>query len=140
MGSLIINTTAAHSSHKYKALVIHSYHQGFSWTDNIMAGIQSGFHETDLDVELCVEYMDTKRHQPDKLFTHLEKIYRSKYHDQQFDVIIVSDDNALNFLLKRRDKLFPGVPIVFCCINQVCDNLFTIFCSIIQYKFSIKFF
>ncbi|MCK4796058.1 MAG: PAS domain S-box protein, partial [Spirochaetes bacterium] len=122
MGSLIINTTAAHSSHKYKALVIHSYHQGFSWTDNIMAGIQSGFHETDLDVELCVEYMDTKRHQPDKLFTHLEKIYRSKYHDQQFDVIIVSDDNALNFLLKRRDKLFPGVPIVFCCINNFEDS------------------
>ena len=45
--------------------------------------------------------------------------------------IVSSDDHALDFLLKYRDELFPGVPVFFCAINDfqperiVGHNLFT---------------
>ena len=121
--TLIISTASAQTNLARKILVIHSYHQGFTWTDNVMAGIEAVFEESDLHVELFVEYIDTKRHEPEKVFPYLEEIYKFKYQNNQPDVIILSDNNALNFLLASRERLFPGVPVVFCGINNFDDSL-----------------
>ncbi len=37
-------------------------------------------------------------------------------------MVIVSDDDAFNFALRFRPTLFPGVPIVFCGINDLDDE------------------
>ena len=42
----------------------------------------------------------------------------SKYQGSAPDVLITVFDPALNFLLDNRDKLFPTVPVVFCCYSQ----------------------
>ena len=42
-----------------RILILHSYHQGFHWTDRIMQGITSVFEQRQ-DIELFVNYMDTK--------------------------------------------------------------------------------
>ncbi|MBZ0255670.1 ATP-binding protein, partial [bacterium] len=39
------------------------------------------------------------------------------------DIILVTDNYALNFVLKYRDELFPGIPIVFCGINSFNPSL-----------------
>jgi len=108
---------------KNKVLVLHSYHHGFEWTDQVMIGIESVFNNSDIDVELRTEYMDTKSYKPERVFPLLQEIYKIKYHNLQPDIIISSDNNALNFLLPNRDLLFPGVPIVFCGINNYSDSL-----------------
>ena len=69
------------------------------------------------------EHMDTKLHKPEILFPHLEKIYAAKYHKIKPDIIISSDNNAFDFLLSNRDRLFPGVPVIFCGINNYSDSL-----------------
>jgi|GEM_PF-2294695 len=102
-----------------KVLVLHSYNAGYYWTDNIMEAVRSVFDESGLNVEMYVEHMDTKRNKPESIFPLLEGLYREKYQGRRFDVIILSDDNALNFLLERGDRLFPGVPVVFCGINNL---------------------
>jgi signal transduction histidine kinase/ABC-type uncharacterized transport system substrate-binding protein len=43
----------------------------------------------------------------------LEEIYRAKYKDVRLDLIIAGQRPLLEFLLKHRRTLFPGVPIVF---------------------------
>ena len=43
----------------------------------------------------------------------LEEILRKKYEDVKLDLIIVGQRPVLEFLLKRRETLFPGVPIIF---------------------------
>ena len=116
-------STAVSNSEKKRVLVINSYHAGYSWSDSIMQAIRSEFDRADLDASLIFEYMDTKRFKPEELFSHLEKLYAFKYRDPRFDVIISSDNNALNFLLAHRERLFPGVPIVFCGINDYDDSL-----------------
>jgi PAS domain S-box-containing protein len=116
---LIIATAHAQSPDVKKVLILHSYHQGFTWTDRVMDGIQSIFDDpSDLTIEPYIEYMDVKRNRADEAFPHLERLYDYRYGDMNFDVIIVSDDFGLNFLLERRDRLFQKVPIVFCGINN----------------------
>jgi len=117
------SAAVAGAAQKRHVLILNSYHQGFAWSDAIVQGVQSVFEESALDVELHVEYMDTKRHKPESLFGLLEKLYRQKHRHDQFDVIISSDNNALSFLLARREALFPGVPIVFCGIDYFRDSL-----------------
>ncbi len=112
-------------------LVLHAYHAGYKWTDDIMRGIEDSLmlrypgslndadagRDFDGDIELHVEYMDTKRiYNPSYLATLVE-LYRRKYQDLPLDLIISSDDNAFNFLLEHRDSLWPQVPVVFCGVN-----------------------
>lgn len=101
-----------------KILIIHSYHLGYEWSD----GIQKGIMETLKDynnLEISVEYMDLVRQQErDDYLNRLEELYLFKYGSKKTDVIIVVDDNAFDFILKRRQKLFKDVPIVFCGINS----------------------
>ena len=107
-------------------LVLHSYHHGLTWTDDIMEGIYSVFKKDDPNVEIHTEYMDTKRHFDGfdgKYLNSLLQVYRSKFETAEFDAIISSDDNALRFLLMHHKDLFPGVPIVFCGVNDYKDGM-----------------
>jgi len=67
--------------------------------------------------------MDTKRNDPVNIFPYLEKLYEAKYRTHKTEVIILSDNNALSFILKNGDKVFPGVPVVFCGINNFNDAM-----------------
>ena len=103
-------------------LILHSYHPGFTWTESISAGLHSILEEADFEIDIYIEYMDTKVHLPEDVFPNLEQLYRAKYETDYFDLIITTDDNALNFLLTRRDQLFSGVPIVFCGLNNFSES------------------
>lgn len=109
-----------------KILVLHSYHQGLVWTDKIMAGIYSVFNEYDPEIEMHVEYMDTKRYfngLKGSYLTRLHDMYKDKYGGMKLDMIISSDDDAFQFLLMYHDELFPGTPIVFCGVNNFDDAM-----------------
>jgi PAS domain S-box-containing protein len=112
--------TSASTPH---VLVFNSYHPGYSWSDSIMEAIRNEFADAGISVELCIEYMDTQRHPPEKIFPLLEKLYTEKFKSVQPDIVIVSDNNALNFILPRRGSLFPGMPVVFCGINNFSGDL-----------------
>ena len=106
-----------------KVLVLHSYHRGLSWDDAIDEGIESVFKESGLNIEAQIEYMDTKRiHNPSYL-RQLRSIYKTKFGKRKFDVIISTDNNALNFLLKHHDDLFPQTPVIFCGVNYYQDSM-----------------
>jgi PAS domain S-box-containing protein len=100
-----------------RVLVLHSYHHGFTWTDNISRGIQSVFAEQANEIELIFEFMDTRRIYTDDYFEQLEELYRLKYAGQKFDVIIASDDQAFNFILEPGQEIFPNAPIVFTSVS-----------------------
>ncbi|WP_169335576.1 diguanylate cyclase [Dasania marina] len=113
---ILLNSTLVLAEQK-RVLVLNSYHEGFHWTDRIMAGVKSVFNEHG-DVELFISYMDTKRRAGDEYFKQLRDLYKLKYEFVKFDAIISSDDHALDFLLKYRDELFPGTPVVFSALND----------------------
>lgn len=106
-----------------KVLVLLSYHQTHSWTADILDGVKTAFAKADMEIEFHVEFMDSKRNHHQILFPQLEQLYQTKYSDTHFDLILLADNNALNFLLPRRTQLFPDVPIVFCGINNFTPKL-----------------
>lgn len=100
-----------------RVLVLHSYSPDFSWTRNVLDGIEAGFQSAGIPVETTSEYLDTKRIPPSPAYQSLlASLYRFKYRATPFDLIMTSDDDALQFLLAH-PELFPDTPVVFCGIN-----------------------
>ncbi|GEM_PF-569500 len=107
----------AHNTKPRKVLVLHSYHQGYKWTDDIAKGLKTTFSKSPRRIVLNVEYMDTKRTATYGYYETLATFYRKKYSGQKFDIIICSDNNAVQFMSTYGRKLFPDIPVVFCGFN-----------------------
>lgn len=108
---------------KKNILIIHSYHRGFTWTQNITQGIDSIFNQPELknQVELFYEYLDSKRFYDSIHFSEFKKYLRTKYHNRNINLVITSDDDAFRFSIKNRPTLFHSAPIVFCGVNNLAD-------------------
>jgi signal transduction histidine kinase/CheY-like chemotaxis protein len=114
---ILLMLAAASFAEQKRVLVLNAYHEGFYWTDRIMIGVKSVLNK-EPEVELFVNYMDMKRYFDKSYYTTLRNLFAHKYANMDFDVILASDDHALDFLLQYRDELFPGTPVVFCGIND----------------------
>ena len=115
----ISSSIAVHAQNTSKAnmLIINSYKKGFIWTDNIVKGVESVLGKE--SVSLRVEYMDSKTVKYDSVYKKkLYDLYMHKYKDKNFDLIITTDDNALNFVREYYEKIFQGVPVVFAGVNN----------------------
>ncbi len=106
-------------------LVLHSYHQGLQWTDNITRGIEFGLSDMRGKMEIHFEYLDTKRNPGEAYFKRLIQFerYKTKLAAIEFAVIICSDNNALRFIVDHGDQLYPGVPVVFCGVNNFSKEM-----------------
>ncbi|QWR76963.1 sensor histidine kinase [Candidatus Magnetomonas plexicatena] len=112
-------THASTRSGQYEkhVLLLNSYNKGYLWTDNQVMGVESLFKEKD-DFTLHVEYMDTKRIKSAEYYKILSELFSHKYKRIHFEVIIITDDDALDFVKEYREELFKDIPFVFCGIND----------------------
>lgn len=109
-------------SNKKQILIINSYHPGLSWTDNILKGFKEVMKPIENSLEYYIEFMDTKRFSEAEQIERFSRMIREKYRENKFDLIVVSDNDALNFLKKNYKTLFYGTPVVFCGINNFSDE------------------
>lgn len=119
----LFSSIIAYSNGRKKILVLHSYHQGLRWTDNVNLGIQSVMDSVGNKYELDYEYLDTKRNPSPEYLEKLIELYDLKLMKEKYDAIIVSDNNALSFVRNNGDKYFKNTPIVFCGINHFKDEM-----------------
>lgn len=108
---------------KKKVLYLNSYHHGYAWSDQIRKGIVSVLNDSEFSLEMQTEYMDAKKYNYNYITNKLVTLYRDKFAGEKFDAIIVSDNDAFNFVRQHRAALFPGVPIIFCGVNMSRDSL-----------------
>ncbi|BHH85051.1 hypothetical protein LA52FAK_33400 [Desulforhopalus sp. 52FAK] len=73
-------------------------------------------------IDLQIEYMDAKKFSYKEVSHNLLALYKKKFRTEEFDIIVVSDNDALNFVNEYREQLFPDVPVVFCGINDLNDS------------------
>jgi len=109
--------TIADPQSSKKILYLNSYHEGYKWSDDVTNGVKSGLAAYGGTIDLQIEYMDTQRVADPDYITKLLPVYIDKFKDNQFDVIIASDDAAFKFLLDYGNKIFPDIPVVFCGVN-----------------------
>ena len=120
-GAFASDVGDAQSATSKRILILHSYHKGFSWTDNIETGIRTALR--DAPIEIFIEYLDSKRQPLKTAKFHMSEYLKWKYKTIPIDLLILSDNNALTFLHDYKDTLFPDIPIVFCGINNLQTTL-----------------
>ena len=104
---------------KINILYLNSYHNGYEWSDSILGGVRDTFGRSGKNIYLQIEYMDSKRYSQGKINEILFQYYLFKFRTTRFDLIVTSDNNAYEFIIRYGERLFPGVPIVFCGLNDV---------------------
>lgn len=99
-------------------LVLHSYHPGLSWTDTLNDGIIRTFQDEMPEALLWVEYLDTRRNTDATYLPLQAALLRHKLSGNAFNLIIATDNDALDFILRYRDSIFHSAPVVFCGVNH----------------------
>ena len=102
-------------------LILNAYRQSFVWTQAELKGITDTIKKSDLDIVYYIEDMNTKVFRPTpQREQNLLNYYEKKYQNIKFDAIVVSDDNAINFVRKYKNTpLFKDVKVFFCGINNL---------------------
>ncbi len=104
-------------------LLINSYHDTYPWSHNVSASIFRSLQQSEFEVELHREYLDSKRFEPEEVFPAFYELLKNKFTEHAFEVIVLVDNNALAFYRQYGKDLFPGVPVVFCGINNFTTDM-----------------
>ncbi len=99
-------------------LFISSYHSSFPTISHQLSGLYSVFDP--IGYQMDVEYMDTKRYYTEE---NLENFHQRMMYkmDQNpgYELIIAGDDNALQYVMDKREELFWSLPVVYFGINDL---------------------
>ena len=101
---------------KLEVLFISSYSLNFISFEDQVQGIREGLNN---NANIKIEYMNSSNidlEENELRFYDLVKMNLENYNN--YDAIIVGDDEALEFTLKYREDIFKGIPIVFLGIQR----------------------
>ena len=98
-------------------LLVHSYHRGYKWSDDISKVIERRFEKSNT-TSLTTVYMDTKKVATSLYFDRLFELYEEQFRGRGFDLIIAADNNALELVIRYHEHLFKNLPVVFLGINN----------------------
>jgi diguanylate cyclase (GGDEF) domain len=108
---------AEYHSELRNVLILNSYQEGLSWTSNQTKGITEVLKQSNKNIDVLIEYMDWKNYPYEKNLRLLQEYYKYKYLNKRIDLIIATDDTALQFALNNRE-IFSNAPIVFSGVNH----------------------
>jgi len=103
-----------------RILLLNSYHKGYLWTDDITKGIEDTL--TGHSLELHIDYMDTKRQFDLEYREILTRFLFQKYRNQEYDVVITTDNNAYDLIRETGTRLIGNTPHVFCGVNYLAEK------------------
>lgn len=115
---MISFASAAPEDEPFSVLVIHSYDQGFAWTDRQNEGILDTFAGAEERLHVYVEYMDYRNYPDSRNLERFREYCLYKYADRGIDIVITTDEVALRFALDNRAELFSDAPVVFSGVSE----------------------
>lgn len=96
-----------------KVLFINSYAYDFVSVPHIISGLKDA---VGTDFEINYLFMNAKLLGSERAEQEFYQALQP-FKNTHYDIIVLSDDDALNFMRKYRQEFFPGVPIVYTGIN-----------------------
>ncbi len=115
--SVLLFPPPAAGGEYHQILLLNSYHRGFTWTDEQVNGILPLLQSYSSELELYIENLDLKRFPDPAHWKMLREQLRHDLSARPIELILTTDNLALDFALAERNSLFPGVPIVFSGVN-----------------------
>jgi len=116
----VLSVASIWGEERYCVLLLNSYHKGNPWTDEITRGVEDTFRGENVD--LHVEYLDTKRFVGELYFNRLAEIIALKHESFTYDAVIVSDNNAFDFFKEKGKDIFGSIPLFVCGYNYLTEN------------------
>ncbi|WP_157638215.1 ABC transporter substrate-binding protein [Flexithrix dorotheae] len=116
---LISCTPPQGNTEKKKVYYVNSYHKGYGSSDDVMNGLLTKLETS--GVEVKVFFLDSKNNaEEDKIKQKVETALKEIV-DYQPDVLVVSDDNAVKYLVEPYFKN-QELPVVFCGVNWSAEQ------------------
>lgn len=109
----VIPAAAQAAPREKRILILHSYHNGYEWTDEQGAGIAEAIGEVAGDTVQEVHHLDWKRYPTAANLDTMENLLRARLDGKAVDVVVTTDDAALSFALRLRGQWLGNVPVVF---------------------------
>ncbi|CBH22185.1 putative Diguanylate cyclase/phosphodiesterase precursor [Acetoanaerobium sticklandii] len=96
-------------------LVLNSYHRGFKWTDDTVTSFLETIESLSPEHKYAfyIEYLDWKKYPTQKNVENMYANLRYKYGSKPIDLIVATDDKALELAIDYREEQFKNIPIVF---------------------------
>lgn len=94
-------------------LILNSYTRELQWTDNQVQGIMDAYKKAGVEPNFHIEYLDWKKNPTKESLSLLYQLFHVKYAKQTIDIIMTTDDVALEFALTYRKEIFSSAPVVF---------------------------
>ena len=103
---------------KNDILILVSRNPNEPWAVSEVEGMLRFFHEQVPAILPAIEYLDWQKDAGEKEETRLADYYATKFADRKIHVVITQGPQALPFLLKFHDRLFPEAQAVFCGVRR----------------------
>lgn len=114
---LLLLSQSSLFAHDKKILIINSYHKGFQWSDDVLAGMEEVFYNHP-EITTNILYMDSKRVSSEEYYAKLRELYKLQLKNQKYDLIVAVDKFAYDFLIKYYHELFTDETILFTGLEQ----------------------
>ena len=121
VGTCLLLVTAAHAARdQLSVLVLVPGQPGLPAGAAIASGIRDVLlTDWAFRVTIETEHVDVARFaSPEVEERRLRSLYGTKYRNQHFDVVIAALPEPLHFVLRARDELWPGTPVVVCGVDE----------------------
>ena len=101
-------------------LVLNSYHRGFKWTDDTVTSFLETLESLSPEHKYVfyIEYLDWKKYPTQKNIENMYANLRYKYGSKPIDLIVATDDKALELAIDYRQEQLKNIPIVFTGVSQ----------------------
>ena len=113
LGLLHSSSTAAQTPAK-NVLVMSSFGYGHASIDLMESSLRT---RVPWPVNFSLAYLENPHFEEDSYQESLAEILRRGYGRQKLSLVVTVSEPALRFAVRYRDKIFPGVPIVFMSIS-----------------------
>ena len=101
----------------HRVLFISSYNGAFETYPELMKGLTNIFYEEGILFD--IEFMDTKRFNTEENYNNYYQFLKYRLDNSiPYDLIMVSDDNGLQFLMDYKEALVGDIPVIYFAINE----------------------
>lgn len=107
----------AHGADDARVLVLHSYDQSNRYEQDQEHAIQNVMAQADFRVTVLIENLNSAGGITSDQMDLLEPLLADRYRHRVPHLIVTTDMPAFEFVLRRGQRLFPGVPVVFSAVN-----------------------
>ena len=119
VAELLLPRLAAAEPPQRSVLVLDQSSAGLPFNAAVASAIRSTINAgSKSPISFFSEYLDANRFFGPEYENDFVQFLKAKYRERHIDVVIVFGVSALDFIARRREQLWPSVPVVFAAIDE----------------------